>query len=328
MKKIQLGLIGLGYIGKLHLINCLKLNNAKLTSVCDLSSNALQYAKERGVKKRYKNYHKMLKKEDLDAIIVALPNFLHKDIIKEIAEANKHILVEKPLAINVDECNEIIQTINKQGIKLMVGYPLRFSTIFQNLKTDVDAGDLGDVQNAHAVLIGSGPFLHRAERGNPAPVPDWWFNKELSGGGVLLDLGCHLINLLHWYFGDVLSIKSSLGYRFNLNIEDHALLWAKFKSGTIANINVGWYSQRDVLKIDMYGTLGHRSVYRKPTNKIITALQMLIGTETTFLKPYVRELNYFVECIINDVQPKPSAEEAKKDLETIYYAYNNILTLE
>ncbi|MGD0994185.1 MAG: Gfo/Idh/MocA family oxidoreductase [Candidatus Bathyarchaeia archaeon] len=84
-------------------------------------------------------------------------------------------------------------------------------------------------------------FFHRAVENSPVPVPDWWFNTEYTGGGVLVDLGSHIINLLRWFFGEIVDVKGQFGHRFSMDFEDSAMCLARFDSGSVAVINVGWF---------------------------------------------------------------------------------------
>jgi len=322
MHKVRLGLIGLGYIGKVHLRNCLKLDSAELVAVSDISKKALNKAKKLGVRKTYNDYKTLLKDKDIDAVIIALPTYLHLPCAKQAAESGKHVLLEKPLARNPKEGKEIITAANKNDVKLMVGYPFRFSPSFQTLKDRIESGELGEVQVAHATNIASGPFMHRAERDIPRPVPEWWMNKELTGGGALIDLGSHMINLTRWYFGEIKSIKAYIGHRFNFNFEDHAICIANFASGTKAIINVGWFSQKTALGIELYGTVDHAFAH-PTTSKVITALQLILGKTPKFFLPYREEVSHFIQCIKKDKQPSPSGEDALKDLKAIKQAYKN-----
>ena len=326
-KKVGLGLIGLGYIGKTHLRNCLNLKSARLVAVADISKKKLNNAKKMGVRKTFTDYQQLLKDPSIDAVIIALPTYLHGRCSKEAAEAGKDIFLEKPLAQNVAEGKEIVLKAKKNGAKLMVGYDLRFNPALLDLKKRMQNGMLGEVQIAYATIIGAGPFFHRAEGSIPRPVPTWWFNKELTGGGALMDLGSHLINLLHWYFGEITDIKSYFGYRFNLDIEDHATCIAKFKSGTVAIVNVGWFSAERQLKVELLGTVKHASVTHNPQNRIITALQLLTTKSCKYNLQYLGELEHFVHCVRHDLQPSPSGNDALKDLETISLAYKNEIRL-
>ncbi len=327
MKRINLGIIGLGFIGRVHLKNCLNLKSARVVAVADISKRALKFAKELGVKQLFTDYHELLEQPDIDAVIVSLPTHLHASCAIRAAEEGKHIFLEKPLARNPKEGKKIVSAAKKHGVKLMVGYPFRFHSGFKSLKEKIESGELGDVQVAHAVNVGAGPFFHRAESVTPRPVPEWWFDKELSGGGALLDLGSHMINLTRWYFGEVRSVKAYLGHRFDFDFEDYAVCIANFDSGTTAIINVGWFSQKSAIGIELFGTMTHTRVYYSPASKAITAIKLILGKTPKFFIPYLKEVSHFITCIKND-QAQPSGEDALKDLETIARAYENQIILD
>ena len=323
MRTVKLGIIGLGYIGQVHLRHSLKLPSAEVSAVADLSKKALKKAKSSGIKKTFTAYEELIKDPDVDAVIIALPTHLHLQCAKKAAEAKKHIFLEKPIARSVDEAQEIISVAQRNSVKLMIGYPLRFNEDFRKIKEKIDNGMLGDVENAHATYISSGPFFHRAEGYAPVPVPEWWFNKKLTGGGVLIDLGSHIINLLRWYFGEITDIRSHFGHRFNMDFEDSAMCLAKFESGTVAAINVGWFSQEYALRLDFLGSAKNAYVQHSPSNPLLTVIQMLSAGHSKFFQPHVDELNYFINCLLNDLDPSPSGQDGLKDLEAISLAYKN-----
>lgn len=328
MKQINLGLIGLGYIGKRHFRNSMKLTDAKVVAVSDVSKNALSKAKKMGVKKTYLDYQQLLKNPDIDAVVISLPTHLHKRCTLDAAEAGKDIFLEKPLARNPKEGKVILNAVETNGRKLMMGYHFRFALPFRELKEQLMNGVLGEVQTATATFVGAGPMLmHRSDGHSPRPVPEWWFDKELTGGGVLMDLGCHMINLLRWYFGKIVDIKSYLGYRFNLDVEDHAVCIGKFASGQVAVFNVGWFSLGNEVRVELFGTAETASAEIRSPNKIIQALRLLIGQSSQFHLPHFWELEYFVRCLKKDLMLRPSGLDALRDLETISKAYANSLQL-
>jgi predicted dehydrogenase len=328
IKEVGLGIIGLGYVGQIHLKNSQKIAGAYVAGVADLSKKHLNFARQSGVKKTYSNYADLLKDPDIDSVIISLPNYLHLECAQTAAEYRKNILLEKPIARNLDEAKQVISAVRKNSVKLMMGYPLRFNSIFRELKAQIKERSLGDVEVAHAVNIGSGPFFAREEMHAPAPVPDWWFNKELTGGGVLIDLGCHMINLLRWYFGDIIDIKSYLRRRFKMDFEDSATCIATFKSGTLGVINVGWFSQENKVSVELFGSVKHATSYAPPPHPLLTAAQTLItGTPKNF-KPFLLELQHFVNYTVSDIRPVSSAEDGLKDIEAISLAYENQLDIE
>jgi predicted dehydrogenase len=328
MRKVKLGLIGLGYIGKVHFLNCLKLDSAKLIAVSDASKKALNFAKRSGIKEVYTDYKMLLDNNDVDAVIIALPTHLHLECTKEAAEAKKHILLEKPLARNVVEGKKIIAEAKKHNVKLMIGYPFRFASAFQTIKSKIERGELGEIQSAYATYVATGPFLHRSEGDVPHPVPEWWFDKELTGGGALIDLGSHVINLTRWFFGEIKDIKAYLGYRFNFNFEDYAICVANSLSGTKTVINVGWFAQEAILKMELFGTVGHVHAVHSTPGKITRAVELILRRTPKHYLPHLTELSRFVDCIKKDVSPSPSGEDALKDLEIIETAYKNLIKLD
>ena len=328
MNKVKLGIIGLGSIGNMHLGNSLKLHNATVAAVSDVSKKALKAAKIAGVKKTYTDYEQLLADEEIDAVVIALPNHLHLQCASKAADNRKHIFLEKPIARDVAEAKEIVSVSRRNSVKLMIGYPLRFNPIFRELKEEIESGCLGDIESAYATNISSGPFFERAEENAPLPVPEWWFNKKLTGGGVLIDLGSHIINLLRWYFGEIADIRSHLSHRFNMDFEDSATCLAKFSSGTTAVINTGWFSREVQLKVELFGTVAHAERQLGPkSNPLITAGRMLLIGNSRNLSPYFTEINYFVNCILNDSNPSPSGIDGLKDVEAISLAYRNEIRL-
>ena len=323
MKQVNLGLVGLGYIGKTHLRNSSSLSNAKIVAVADVSKKALRRAKKMGIENVYTDYEQLLRQPEVDAVIIALPTHLHRDCALRAAEAGKAIFVEKPIAKNPEEGREIVKSAKKHGVTLMVGYHFRFNPAFRKLKEKVQNGELGEIQVAAATFLGSGPFTHRAEGWAPMPVPSWWFDKELIGGGALMDVGSHAINLLRWYLGEITDIRSVLRHRFNLGPEDSATCMAKFDSGALAFVNIGWFSQGRQVKVDLFGTAGISSAEDPSVSKVLQTAQLLMGRPSQYFLPHFWELEHFADCVANDKQPISSGLDGVRDLEAIYKAYDN-----
>jgi len=303
------------------------LRGAEVYSAADISKNALETARELGVKNTFTDYSEMLKDPQLDAVIVALPTHLHLKCARAAAEAKKHIFLEKPIAAAVEEAKEIISHAESNSVKLMMGYPMRFNRHFAKLKQDMADGLIGDVENAHATYVCAGPFGTRFDGHAPAPVPDWWFNTQLTGGGVLVDLGCHVINLLRWLFGEVVDIKGQFGYRYGMQFEDSAMCLARFANGSLAAINVGWYSQDYLLRLDLLGSVRTVSVQHMPPPTMRALYQMMTRGISEFNQPHFDELQYFVDCLQNDTAPASTGTDGLRDLEAIAKAYRNRIVL-
>ena len=320
MKEVNLGIIGLGYKGKTHLQNALQLEGTRVIGVADTSEQALSYAKKIGVRNVYKNYEDLVKNNQLDAVVISLPNFLHLESAIKAAEAGKDILMEKPLARNVKEGEKILSSVENNGVRLMMGYDMRFNPLFKETKNKIVDGFFGDVQIAEVTNVSGGPFSSRSDK----VVSQWWFDKNLSGGGVLLDLGTHSIDFLSWYFGKVDSVKSYLGYMFNLDMEDTATCVLVFNRGPIAILNVGWFSRDFLLSVQICGTAKNLLVQAAPLRtleRVGKDLKSKFGAPNC--DPFYLELEYFVKSLQRDEQPKPSCEDGLICQRLVAAAYEN-----
>ena len=321
MKKVGLGFIGLGNQGKLHLRNCAFLKNVNIIGAADISEKALKFAKDMGVKNLYKDYENLLKRPDIDAVIISLPNFLHYEAVTKAAEYGKDIFVEKPLARSFEEGKKIISCLKKYGVRLMVGYNVRFNQTVRSIRDKIYDGFFGQVQIVEATNVSSGPFTPQTDGTIPKPVPTWWFKKELVGGGALLDLGCHMINTLTWWFGEVADVKCWLDYLFNMEVEDTAVCLLRFKNGPVGTVNVGWFSRDTMHSVKILGTSRNMHINLTPSNTFKLILRDVKRKFGLHEDSYYLEIKHFVESIQNDREPEPSAEEALHDLKIISMAY-------
>ncbi len=328
MKKINLGIIGLGNEGKLLLRNSLKLKEARIEAVADLSAKARSTAKNCGVKNVYEKYEDLLKDAKIDGVIISLPNFLHQEAAVKSAESGKHILLEKPLARSVEEGEKFLSAVKKNSVKLMIGYDMRFEPVLSRIHDQIANGFFGEVQIAEATNISGGPFSPKNDSTGPVRVPSWWLDKELAGGGALLDLGSHLVDLFIWYFGEVDSVSSYLKYVFSKDLEDAATCILKFKNGPVATVKVGWFSKGFIQSLQVCGTAKNTLVQLAPASTSSIVWKGIVG-KLGFPKTsrYYTELQYFVSCLQKDEQPQPSGEEGLHSLQIISSAYENAQTV-
>jgi predicted dehydrogenase len=335
----KVALAGLGRQGMLHLMNCFQIENVQVLAAADMSKSARSKARSYGVKNLYEEYDEMFKSHpDLDAIIISVPNFLHLPCIESALEAGFNVFTEKPLANSVKECQQIVNQVDKSGRQLMVGHNCRFYEVSERMKQSLSDGLIGDLEVILAEEVINGPFAHPYV---PKPVAEWWFDPKKAGGGVLLDIGYHMIDLFRFFAGDGEVVYSFLGYRFGLPVEDHAITILHSKSGnTKGIIDVGWY-QRTVFprfnfRVILNGNAGYlsseelvpRNLYtfavkegtknllRKIVRKKIKPLRY-----TYFYESFYKELKYFVGCLENDSDPSVSAEDGLRTIEIIEDAY-------
>lgn len=332
MKRLRIGIAGVGGQGKKHFLNCLRIKEIELVAIADRSKPMLSRAARFGVK-TYLDYHEMIRKENLDAVIIALPNFLHEDCCILSSKAGCDILVEKPLARNMEEEKRIADHVNKTGIRLMMGMSHRFIKSCKKLKREIDAGNLGRIDFASALFF-SGPFFLGRR------VPGWMFDSNKTGGGALLDLGCHMIDLFLWFFGEIHSVNGHTESHLNLGYDDYSEVLMRFKNGVNALVVVSWRSRIPCYRIEVAGEYGRMvalsekfGIFDMGLWKVLSSfvkesiLHRMKGRPFLPLGDdiYYNELDYFVKCILNDEEPKPDMNDWLKVSEIIDLVYQQNL---
>ncbi len=327
MKSLKVGVVGIGGQGKTHLFNSLRLKTVEVKAIADSSKSVLSRYSSLKINK-YTDFHEMFRKEPLDAVIIAVPNFLHEEVATVAAEHGLDILIEKPLARTAEESKRIVDSVNRNGVSLMVGMCQRFSKDAQMLKEKIDNGVFGRVDFA-SVLFSTGPFYDGKR------VPDWLFDSTKIGGGALLDSGCHLIDLLLWYFGDVKSVSGYVDSIFNLGYEDYAEASLRFKNGTNGLAVVSWRPRFPSFRIEIVGEYGRSVGFSKTFGLFDVGLRKAAlsffgdnlsqklrgGSFLPIGDEFYRMLDYFVLCSLKGEEPKPNAEDFLKVSEVIDLVY-------
>ena len=242
------------------------------------------------------------------------------------------------MANTVEECRQIAKLVEKSGRKFMVGHCMRFVDAVEKMKEDLDKGFIGKLEVSTLEEVINGPFAHTRV---PAPVSDWWFDPEKSGGGALLDIGYHMIDLFRFFAGDARVIFSRLDYKLNLPVEDGAIVILR-SSGSSAKgiINVGWYQKTNFPKYNfrviLHGNAGYLSSDDLvPHNLYFHAikegsknfLRRIVGKKihplsyTYYYESFYKELAHFFDCVTNDFDPLISATDGLKTVELIQEAY-------
>jgi len=238
---IGVGIIGAGSIARgVHIPGYQKLPNVKVVAVSDTVEAArAAVTKEFGIENTYADFHEMLARDDIHAVSVTTPNFLHAQATIAALEAGKHVLCEKPLAMNAIEGEAMCQAARRTGMKLMCGLHWRFTPQVQVLKRFAQSGGLGDMYYARAQAL--------RRRG----IPSWGFfiSKEKNGGGPLIDIGVHVLDAtLHVLgFPKVVSVSGQTYQKFgkrkgitnqwgpwdykNFTVEDFAVAFVRFEGG-------------------------------------------------------------------------------------------------
>ncbi len=297
---VKIGMVGLGHMGQLHMLNAMRVDGVKVVAAADKDKKSRAYA-ERFHVRTYDDYTKLIDSEELDAVIVSLPNFLKKDGVFYASERGLDVFLDKPFSRGFAEAEAIMNKAQHNGTRLMVGVNYRYFPCVQKLKAKLDSGQLGDTVIATSELVLNGPISHGAV---PVPVPEWWLNKDLAGGGALLDLGYHLVDLLTWMLGDFTVSFSQLGHKMNLPVEDAGTVVLHSKDCDLdCIVNVGWFSKSIFpdfnFRLNLHGTVGFDSTDRYiPADAKMNAFKegvKNIARRITFQKPNYLSYTYYYE---------------------------------
>jgi len=339
----SVGIIGLGKMGKLHMKNCPHIDGIRVEAVADFSRKNLEYARSFGIRNVYSDYHELLNKNPkVDTVIICLPNNLHFECIKSALEAGTNVFTEKPIATTVSEAKEIVRLTKKSGSKFMVGHNMRFLDAVIRMKNRLEKGHIGDLQVLTIEEIINGPFHPHVV---PTPVPEWWFDRTKSGGGVLLDLGYHLLDLYRYIAGDAKVVFCDLDYKYNLAVEDSAIVIVGSGDHVKGIINIGWYQivifPKYNFRLIMHGTSGylssedltpkniHKHAIKEGLKNVVRGMlkrKIHPLSYTYFYESYFKEMKYFFDCIKNDMEPAVSAEDGLKTIKLVEDSYKSFLT--
>src|SRR5699024_2858974 len=313
---LNVGIVGVGSISTSHINPYLQNKNVKLMALCDINEQRLQ---EKGklycVDLLYKNYDELLSNNDIDAISICTWNNSHAEIAIAALEAGKHVLVEKPLSMTVDEALAVEEAAKNSGKVLQVGFVRRHGENTKILKQFIDNGDLGEIYYAKATCI--------RRLGNPG---GWFSDKSKSGGGPLIDLGVHFIDLIWYLMGKPQPISvsgntySKLGNRSHIenlsfykaadydptlnDVEDLANAFIRFENGASLYIDVSFtlHAKEDEISTVLYGEKGGAEIepelllISEENNTILNITPQVDNLGFDFGSAFTNEINHFVEC--------------------------------
>jgi myo-inositol 2-dehydrogenase / D-chiro-inositol 1-dehydrogenase len=331
--KIRVGLCGTGFIGNIHAHAIGKNQKAELVAVCEEVDQARgkAFAKQHKIKKAYNDFEKMIKDPSLDLVYVCIPNYLHCKYMVKAAAEKKHVFVEKPLCVTLEEADKIIAAARKNQVKLFYGENLCFAPKFARLKELVDEGSLGR------------PFYIRHRESHGGPHAAWFWDIRRSGGGAMMDMGCHGIEFARWLLGKpkIKRVLASLGtyiHKKKTRGEDDSVLLLEFEGGARAVIENSWALRGGLDdRAEVQGTEGvafcdlvYGSALRVFTARGLGyAVEKAESTKGWSFVAYQEEEMYgypdefanIVESIEKNTPPKETPEDGKIVLETMMAGY-------
>lgn len=320
--EIGVCLIGAGRAGMIHARNFIaNVPYAKITAVADPFTETREAAmRELGVTAGYEDYREALKDPQVDAVIIATPTKYHRDACVAAAEAGKDVLCEKPMAMTVEECDEMIQACKSHGVKLQVAFMRRFDASFRAAKARIDAGEIGDV-----VLVRSNT------RGPNKPKP--WMYDISKSNGPLAEVCSHDIDTLRWFTGSEYKRIYAVGGNYRCpdavadfpDFYDNVMMSCEFTNGMQGQIDgaqyvkYGYDARVEILGTDGLITLGSTyadSVVVFKPNKTAEATHVT-GWQSLFSQAYLEEDRHFIDCILNDRTPSVTGHDGKMAVKVV-----------
>lgn len=311
MKKLRVGIVGLGWVSQVfHLPILTKFEDVEIVALCDRDkSRALMISEKFGKFRTYTDYQQMLLKEDLDAVIICSTTDTHLPITIAALEAGKDVFVEKPIARRYSEALLMAEKAKETKRHLMVGMNNRFRPDTMILKSFIEKGELGKIFYAKA------GWLKKLANNNP-----WITHKDKSGGGVLLDLGIVMIDLILWMIGfpPVSRVSAKMYMHKTKSVEDSCVIFLEMKYGIAVTIEVSWSFQSadDYFFCDFFGSEGSAMINPLRINKqlhgnlVNVTPAKIESPQNLHKKSYENELRHFVGAALGFHQVISTAEEA------------------
>lgn len=325
-KKIRVGVIGTGGIANgAHLPGYSNIpDEVEIFALCDIDPAALEKtsAKYPDAKHKFEDYHDLLAMPEIDAVSVCTPNVAHYQPTVDALKAGKHVICEKPIAINAVQAAEMAATARKEGKILQIGFNQRFGPNNLALKRFIDAGELGDIYyaRAHSLRV----------RG----IPGWgvFIDKSKQGGGPLIDIGVHILDLTLWLMGHPKPIAASgatyqkFGKRDDVvgfmgqwdtekfTVEDLSVGMIRFENGATISLEASFVAniKQDVFSAELMGTAGGAttSPFSITQERHMSVFSFDPKVPNSNINTYNAEIKSFIECIRDGKEPLVTGEQA------------------
>ncbi len=247
IKKIKWGVAGCGNFAEHSFLPAVLISRrSKVTSIfSNNKQRAKQLANKFSISNYFSDFEKFLTSE-IDAVYISSANINHYEQAIMAADAGKHILCEKPMAMTTEQAKEMIDTCKKNNVQLSVNYVLRYHPVVLKAKEIINSR-----------MIGKLTSINMSFNINLPPSENFRYNKKLSGGGALRDLGTHLIDLLLFFGGEIKQINGGLdNIIYKEDVEDYAYATVKFKDSGYGNFNVSYCNKRALNRIEILGSKG------------------------------------------------------------------------
>lgn len=330
MPNIRFAIVGCGHIAKKHAEAIKNTEGAELVAVCDtIPANMEFYTSEYGAKP-YINYDEMILNQEIDVINICTPSGSHAPLTIKAANAGKHVVVEKPIALSLKDTDSMIEACEKNNVKMAVLHPNRFRPAMLELRKAMDEGRFGKLSHANATVRWNRDQAYFDQ----AP---WRGTKEFDGG-VLMNQAIHNLDLLVWMMGDVEEVYSMAATRFRkIEAEDVSTGVVRFKNGSLGVIEAATtiYPKNFEESLSIFGESGTVKIGGKTANFVEHWQMESIDEEAAEkIKAGVKEnpfgkpghqwiIEDMIMAIKEDREPVVNGTEGKKALELVLALYES-----
>ncbi len=310
-KQLRWGIIGAGDIVRRRVAPAINdLPSCELTAIARANADkAEEFAREFGAKRWYADWRELIKDDEVDAVYVATPVYLHAPQTIAAAEAGKHVLCEKPMAMNTAECDEMIAACEANGVKLGIAYYRRFYPVLARVRELLASGEIGRPAVAQ---INSFEYVDI----EPDDPRHWFLEKAKNGGGPMMDFGCHRLEVLTNLFGSVhrvSSLTANVQWK-DREVEDTAVATIKFESGPVATVTVthGAFEPQDTL--DIFGTAGsiHIPMLNRGDVRIVTKGGERCESHPNGANTDEPLISDFTNAVLNDKKPSVGGDTGRE----------------
>ena len=330
MKKLNFGIIGCGRIAYKHAEAIKKNVKANLLCVCDIiEERAAEYKDKYGAEAHFTDYRKMLEYSGLDVVNICTPSGMHAEMGIAAAQAGKHVIVEKPMALSLKDADDLIEACDESGVKLAVCFQNRFNPPVQKLRRALEEGRFGKLTHASAIVR----WFRPQDYYDQAP----WRGTRAMDGGCLMNQSIHNIDLLQWMMGPV---ESVFGYTATnlrkIECEDVGVAVLKFKNGALGVIEASTtiYPENLEETLNIFGEKGTVVLGGIAVNKIETWKFADSTDENGAIDQHQQDVpnvygfghdalvEDFINAVINNSEPYITGREGRNALEIVLSIYN------
>lgn len=326
---VRIGLLGSGFVSNFYMLGLKDVTGWEIPVVASPNgANAKAFAQKWNIAESTTDIDGVLKRKDLQLIVLGVPNHLHKDLAIKCAQAGKHVVCTKPLARNAAEAKAMVDAVNAAGVLHGYAETEVFSPAVMKARDFIASGGIGKVLTV------------RSREAHAGPHTDWFWKKDVSGGGALLDMGCHTIEAARYFIGkdnpvvEVVAWTDRLLHHDRTDAEDNAVLLMRFRDGQMAQSELSWSARGGLdLRNEVYGTEGviFTDVTRETPIKVFSRpgagyTVEKAESETGWLFPpvdeawiygYREEMRHFIECVAQNKMPRETFQDG--------YVVNSIL---